>query len=232
VPSDRLLRILARLKVDEGAEAHSGRLCEVCAEVVDMSGAGIMLMSEDRQQGSICTSDPVSARIEELQYTLGEGPCVDAYQRAQPVLEPDLATAEPGRWSAFTPAAVAAGARAVFGFPMQIGNARLGALNLYRNAPGPMSDEQHRDALMVAGVAARAVISMQAEGPPGELAAELEAGSDFRWVVHQATGMIAVQLDIGVGDALVRLRARAFAEDRPVTDVAKDVVVRRVRFRG
>jgi hypothetical protein len=202
----------------------------VCAEVVGMSGAGIMLMSADRQQGSICTSDPVSARIEELQYTLGEGPCVDAYHRAEPVLEPDLAMADPSRWSMFTPAAVAAGARAVFGFPMQIGNARLGALNLYRNAPGAMSDEQHRDALMVAGVAARAVISMQADAPLGELAAELETGSDFRWVVHQATGMIAAQAGISVGDALVRLRARAFSDDRPVTDVARDVVVRRLRF--
>src|SRR3954468_21826917 len=98
-----------------------------------MTGAGIMLMSGDTQRGSVCSSNDVSELIEDLQYTLGEGPCIDAFHQQRPVLEPDLAEPTMPRWVAFTAPAVAAGARAIFGFPLRIGSVHLGALNLYRD---------------------------------------------------------------------------------------------------
>lgn len=227
---DRLLRILARLQAGATAAPARPRLCEVCAEVTGMTGAGIMLMSGGVARGSVCSSNEVSALIEDLQYTLGEGPCVDAYGRNRPVLEPDLAEAGVRRWVAFTPQAMEAGARAVFGFPLALGAIRIGALNLYRDHAGPLDDDQHADALVMAGVAARAVVAMQAEAMPGMLGPELEAGSDFRFVVHQASGMLSAQLEVSVAEALVRLRAHAFAHDRPLDEVARDVVARRLRF--
>jgi hypothetical protein len=232
VPDDRRLQILARLVSSTTGTPAPARLCQVCAELTVMSGAGIMLMSGDTSQGSVCTTNEVSALIEDLQYTLGEGPCVDAYRQQQPVLESDLAGPGVSRWLAFTPPAVQAGVRAVFGFPLAVGSARLGALNLYRDRSGPLTPDQHADALVLADVAARAILTLQADAPSGELAAELRRADDLRLVVHQATGMISAQLDTSVADALVRLRAYAFAHDRAITDVAKDVVNRRVRFDG
>ena len=181
---------------------------------------------------SICTTGGVSALIEELQYTLGEGPCVDAYRLGRPVLEPDLGAPSEARWPAFTHPAVAGGARAVFGFPMSVGAVRLGALNLYRDRPGPLTTEQHTDAAIVAAVAGRALITMQTGADPGTLGVELEAGSNLRLVVHQATGMVAEQLGITVTEALIRLRAHAFAQDRALTDVANDVVTGAVSLRS
>jgi hypothetical protein len=206
------------------------RLCQVCAEATAMSGAGIMLMSADNPQGSLCTTNETSDLIEQLQYALGEGPCVDAYRQDWPVLEPDLARPGTPRWTAFSLPAVEAGVRAVFGFPLQVGAVRLGALNLYRDRPGPLSDDQHADALVTAGIAAQAILVLQADAPPGQVASELGAGADFHYVVHQASGMVAAQMEVGVGQALVRLRAYAFGNDRPLTDVAKDVVARELRF--
>ena len=230
MPGERRLRILTRL-VGRGAFGlETKRLCEVCAEVTGMTGAGIMLMSGDVPSGAVCTTDNVSQLIEELQYTLGEGPCVDAYHQDRPVLEPDLAQPGAPRWMAFAVPAIAAGARAVFGFPLQVGAVRLGALNLYRDQPGPLSDEQHADALVMADVSAAAVLMMQANAPPGKVAVELETGSDFRYVVHQASGMVAVQLDVSIAQAMVRLRGYSFGNDRPLTEVAQDVVARRLRF--
>jgi hypothetical protein len=230
VAGDRLLRILARLSFRGTSESEPARLCEVCADVSLMSGAGIMLMAGNKQQGSVCSSNDVSALIEELQYTLGEGPCVDAYRWDRPVLEPDLADPGTPRWFAFAPPAVEAGARAIFGFPLQVGSVRLGALNLYRDRPGPLSDDQYADSLVLAGVAAQAVLAMQAQAPPGALAAGLEEGGNFRFVVHQASGMVAVQLGVSVGEALVRLRAYAFGNDRVLAEVAEEVVGRQLRF--
>ncbi|HUR23426.1 MAG TPA: GAF and ANTAR domain-containing protein [Acidimicrobiales bacterium] len=206
------------------------RLCQVCAEVTGMSGAGIMVISGDLPRGSICTTNEVSALVEQLQFELGEGPCVDAYHQDRPILEPDLAEPATPRWLAFAGPALDAGVRAVFGFPMRVGVVRLGALNLYCDRPGSLTDDQHADALAVADVAAQAVVAMQAHAEPGGLAHELEAGGDFQYVVHQASGMVAAQLDVSVGQALVRLRAYAFGNDRSLAEVAEDVVGRRLRF--
>jgi GAF domain-containing protein len=155
---------------------------------------------------------------------------VDAYREDRPVCESDLADPVTPRWLGFTAPAVAAGVRAVFGFPLHTGAARLGALNLYRDRPGPLTDEQHADALVMSDVAAQAVLIMQAQAPPGELARALEAGADFQFVVHQASGMVAAQLDVSIAEAMIRLRAHAFGNGRPLSEVAADVVARTLRF--
>ena len=212
-------------------ELETKRLCEVCAEVTGMSGAGIMLMSGDVPRGSVCTTNEVSALIEELQYTLGEGPCVDAYHQDRPVLEPDLADPATPRWLAFTGPAIDGG---------RAGRLRLPAAGGSRPprraqpVPRPAGTAHRRAARRRAGHGRRRRPGRaRAAGRtrrPGQLAAELEAGADFQYVVHQASGMVAAQLDVSVGQALIRLRAYAFGNDRPLTEVAEDVVARRLRF--
>ena len=227
-PVQRRAEILAQLAAARAGGTNA--LCGVARDAAGVTGAGIMLMTHDTSHGSICTTDKVSALIEKLQYDLGEGPCIDAFTSDRPVAEPDLASPREPRWVAFTPSAVAAGARAVFGFPLRVGAARLGALNLYCDRPGPLGDQRHRDALIAADVAAHAVLLMQSGAPEGTLAAELDASSDFHLVVHQAAGMVAAQLDVDVLVALIRLRAHAFGSGRDLTHIAQDVVERRLRF--
>ena len=225
----RLRRILAA--VSAGGDTWSpAQLCGACLPIVGMTGAGVMLMSGDIPRGSLCTTDEVSYLIEELQYTLGEGPCVDAYHGDDVVTEPDLADPLARRWSAFTAPALQAGVRAVFGFPLRFGTVRLGALDFYRDRPGPLSDDQHADALVLADVTARLVLETQARAPPGTVAEELEAGADFHFAVHNAAGMISVQLGISVTEALIRLRAHAFSSDRQIAEAAQDVIARRLRL--
>jgi hypothetical protein len=180
--------------------------------------------------GSVGATCAVSAEIDDLQFALGEGPGVDAFTFGRPVLEPDLAHPAQPRWLAFTGPAVSAGAGSVFAFPLRVGTVRLGALSLHAEGPGRLTAEQHADAEAAAEDAAEAVLAMQAGGPCGTLAAELEAGSNLRYAVHQAAGMVSVQLDVSVAEALVCLRAHAFGHQRPLADVAADVVGRRLRL--
>lgn len=228
---ERRAGILARLAEPDG-KVGTARLCEVCAEVVGADGAGIMLMSGDVPRGTVATTDAVAARIEDLQFTLGEGPCVDAYHNERPVIEPDLADPVAARWPGFTPGAVAAGVGAIFGFPITVGAVRLGALNLYRTGAGQLSDDQHADALVMAEVLGEALLALQAEAPDGVVGAELDKNANFRHVVAQAAGMVSVQLDGSIGEAMIRLRSYAFVHDRPVDDVAAEVVDRTLRFRN
>lgn len=224
--AERLIRILALLANDAGG---ARRLCEVAAEVTSLTGAGVMLLADGRPQAALCSTDTVSTLIEEAQYSLGEGPGVDAHRTGAAIAEPDLADPAVARWPAFSPQALAGGARAVFGYPIRIGTVRLGALDLYRDRPGPLDADRHADALVVADVAARAILAAQAEAGQGDLGTGLD-GTDHWPVVHQAAGMLAEQLDVPVADALVRLRAQAFRTELLITDVAREVVEGRLRL--
>jgi hypothetical protein len=202
-------------------------LCALAARVVAVSGAAVTIVSDTVLTSiCVCSSDSVAQRIEDLQFLLGEGPGLDAYTQSRPVGEPDLANAAPGRWPGFAPDAVAAGAAAIFAFPLYAGRSRLGVLDLYRDRPGPLSAQQ---AGVVAAMIARQILTIQAHAPAETIAPGL-IGEPGLPVVHRAIGMIATQLDISMGDALVRLRARAYADNMAVTAVATDVVNRQLRF--
>jgi len=225
----RRQRILEMLATGDGARS-SARLCEVGRDCTGSSGAGLMLMSGDVPRGSLGATDAVSGLIEDLQYLLGEGPCLDAYRHDRVVHEADIAGPVAHRWPAFSAPAVAAGVRAVFAFPVRLGAVRLGALDLYRDHPGELDADQFADALIVADVAARWVLDMQADAPTGVLAAELEAGADLHFVVHNAAGKVSVQAGVTITEALVRLRAHAFANERTLNEVAHTVVAGTLRF--
>ena len=227
VMNNRRLRILRRIA--ENGDVSPDSLCNVCMDVTAMSGVGIMLMAGDVPSGSPSTTNPVSALIEELQFMLGEGPCIDAYNLELPIAEPDLARPI-GRWTGFTPPVFEAGVKAIFAFPLQVGALCMGSLDLYRDHSGALSDDENADALVMADVIARAVITMQADALPGELATELEPMARLRDVVHQAVGMVSAQMGVGVDEALIRLRSYAFAHDRQLIELTRDVVARRVRF--
>ncbi len=205
-------------------------LCAASAGIVAVDGAGVVLILRGQALGTVCTSDPIAEAVEDVQFTLGEGPCVDAFNTRAPVLVPDLTSAAGSRWPGFRDGAMAEGIHAVFGFPLLVGQVCIGALNLYNRRSGTLTDEQVADAVVVAHVAARTVLGWQAVAGEGSLAWQLEHVPAYRAVVHQSTGMVSVQAEVPVEDAVLLLRAYAFAEHRPISEVATDVVERRLRF--
>lgn len=228
---DRLATLLIDLDNDRRAGLDVGeRLCDTCVEVLDVTGAGIMLMSDGAHRGTLGVSNGVMTIVEELQFTLGEGPCIDAWASEHPILEPDLGEPVTNRWPAFAGPAVQAGVRAVFGFPLRTGSANLGALDIYRDRPGDLRSDQLSDAVVMAVVISNTVLALQADAAPGELPEALDATVHQRAVVHQASGMLSAQHEIDVADALVRIRAHAYTSNRPVNDVAHDIVERRLRL--
>ena len=134
---ERLARILALLSAGGDTDPGIARLCQVCASVTATSGAVIAIVSDNVPLGSWCTPNEISALMEETQYTLGEGPCIDAHRLECPVAEPDLAKPATVRWPAFSPVLLRAGARSVFSFPLQIGAVRLGRVRWAFTATRP-----------------------------------------------------------------------------------------------
>jgi hypothetical protein len=228
--SRRLTEILDQLALRGADRSGTGHLCEISAEVSGTTGASIVLQPQDMASGSLCTTDGVAAYLDDLQYTLGEGPSIDAHRLDRVVAEPELESPEVNRWPALAPSALQAGARAMFAFPIRIGAARLGSLTLYRDRSGPIEGERYSDTLVMADVAARTIVAMQADAPPGSIAVELEDSANFHFVVHQAAGMVSEQLRVGVAEALVRIRSYAFRSNLPIDEVARAVVARRLRL--
>lgn len=227
-PGDRIRRLGSVVRAADGPDPMRG-ICRAAATALGASGAGLLLV-DGGPSTPLAWSDRVSGRLGELQRTLGEGPGVDAHRLGRPVSEPDLGLPRHPRWPVFLPAALDAGAAGIFSFPLRVGGVRVGALTIHRTAAGALSDDQHADAMSVAAVAVAAILGSQAGAPPGALGVELESLVSFDAVIHRASGMVSVQLGIGVGEALVRLRAQAFASSRPLADIAADIVAGRGRL--
>lgn len=206
------------------------RLCVATASGLGVTGVGMALMSERGHEGVIGATDGVATAMEELQFTLGEGPCLDASRQGQPVFQPDLARTAPGRWPGFGPAVLEIGIAAIFAFPLQVGEIRLGVLDLYRDQPGVLVDDELTTALAHADAAVLLLLHLQDQTGPTQLHPDLVGGISSRPEVHQATGMISVQASVTLTEALLLLRAHAYTSERPILDVARDVVERRLRF--
>ncbi|WP_344131571.1 GAF and ANTAR domain-containing protein [Saccharopolyspora halophila] len=229
---DRRRQLRAALTID-GSAPEVTAVCERCVTHLSVSGAGVTVLShigangDGPQRGLVHATNDVSSGLEDLQLTVGEGPCLDAFATGGPVLISDLAT-DPARWPGFGPAALELGAAALFSFPLTIGVVRLGSLDLYRDAPGPMAGVTFSDALLLADLATEAIVH-DLDG---------HATEDLSWLanphaeVHQASGMVQVQLGSSTEVALLRLRSYAYQHELSVTEVAHQVVTRRLRFTG
>lgn len=229
----RRLRIVAAVTQRDTAAGTSElmqRLCRFAVDEMRLSGCALVLMSGTEPAGLLAGAGRHAAAITTLQAELGEGPCVQAYASRVPVLLPDLTAEDANRWPAFAAGALALGVQAEFSLPLAVGRSGIGTLDLCRDTPGMLSEEHLTDALVTADIARDAVL-YEHYAPGGRGLAELlETADTDRLVVHQATGMIAAQLDDTVANALARLRAAAFGSGRSMYDIARDVVGRRVRF--
>ena len=206
------------------------RLCLFAVDRMALSGCALVLMSGNDGASVLASAGPHARTVTTLQMELGEGPCLDAYTSRVPVLLPDLSAKNADRWPTFAAAALAAGVHAEFSLPLSVGRSGIGTLDLCRDTPGMLSDDHLSDALAAADIARDAVLYQQYAPGDAGLAELLDTAGSDRIVVHQATGMIAAQLDETVPNALARLRAAAFANGRSMYEIAQDVVERRVRF--
>jgi len=228
----RLERLLRSLHNTDASTSVLHRICVVCLDTTSLDGAGVSRIFDGRHE-MLVASDPDAERVEMLQVNFAEGPCRDVVDSFRPSREPDLASPRATqRWPQFAPAAIREGVAAAFAFPLITGGVAIGALDVYSGRRGDMGSEQVEDALLLADLAALAVDQLHGATSIAGVALAAEAFEPWAHaaVVHNASGMVSEQLGIDVNEALLRLRAVAFVVERPVADVARDVVDRRLRI--
>jgi GAF domain/ANTAR domain len=226
----RIVAAVTEKDTAAGAGELIARLCRFAVDEMALSGCALVLMSGAESASMLAGAGRHASTVTGLQMELGEGPCLQARVSGVPVFLPDLAAGDANRWPAFAAAALAVGVHAEFSLPLTTGRGGIGTLDLCRDRPGMLSEEHLADALVTADIARDAVLYQQYTPGGGGVAELLDMGGTDRLVIHQATGMIAAQLNDTTSNALARLRAAAFASGRPMYDIARDVVERRMRF--
>lgn len=251
--SARIQALVAEQAALRGARVGVLDVCTAAVAALPVGGAGMSAMSSGRASHPLCSTDSVSQQLEELQLTLGEGPCVDAYVLGSTVLCPDLLAGELQRhWAVFTDAALEAGARAVFAFPLQLGTISPGVLDLYSSSSVELDADEVADAMAFADTATLLLLDARISEtgvPPDSGASGTDdasgpgtSGTDppdavpfddlggYRAEIDQATGILMVQLGVGFEEAFIRLRAHAYARGTRISVVAADVVAHRLRL--
>jgi hypothetical protein len=235
VSSDRADRVVAAvndLARAEGAPVSVRHVGQACAEAMHASGVALYVIGDLGLGEPVHATKPVSERVAELQVTLGEGPAVRALAEVRPVVVPDLSSRQArSDWPVFAGQAWSVGLRAAFAYPLAMGAIAVGVLEIHRIVVGGLSAVERIDARLYADVAMRLILDRVHDIPTlGEH--ELFA-SEFgaRWAgVHQATGMVSVQLGVDLVTAFLRLRTHAFSTGRRLSAVADDVVERKLWF--
>jgi hypothetical protein len=227
-------RVLGDAVADgDPAVSMADRLCRACVQLLEVDGAAISVMLEGSSQGTIGSSGELSRRLDELQFTFGEGPCIDAVRLEVPVIAENLADPSEQRWPAYSPTVVGLGVYAVYALPIVLANSVVGALDLYRHHPGSLQGDRWLGGLMATELAVVPVLALLADGADMLTVVDSDAAWDqlaslARVEVYQATGMVMAQLGVGPSEALVRLRAHAFVHGLTASEVAWSIVGRQL----
>jgi hypothetical protein len=218
-----------------GGLAAADQLCRACVELLEVDGAAISVVHDGASRGTFGSSGELSKRLDEFQFTFGEGPCLDAVTQRRPVLVADLGDTAEARWPAFAGAVLDLGVHAVFALPVAVATAQVGALDLFRSTPGALAADSLAGGLLAAELAALPLLDLMSADVDWAAAGEggdgwSQLASLERVEVYQATGMVMGMLDVGPAEALVRLRAHAYASGLTASEVAWSIVERRLQL--
>jgi hypothetical protein len=226
--------LLAAVDGRRGVEA-ADRLCEACVSLFDIDAAAISLVFDGASTGTLGSSGPSARIYDELQFTFGEGPCLESVARQIPIVVVDLADPNECRWPAYGPAMLAHHIRGVYAIPIVVAGEYVGALDFFRARPGHLVIAEVVGAATAAELAGVPLLDLmdadlQAAAAEPDSTAWLELNTLCRAEVSQATGMLVAQLEVEPAEALIRLRAHAYATGRSATDVARDILDRRLKL--
>ncbi|WP_404199137.1 GAF and ANTAR domain-containing protein [Streptomyces tauricus] len=225
-------KMMARILGDLSAGSSSSPLGAdpaQCAHVLGVDGVAVSLGTNGTLPELMWSTAGRSALLEDAQFTLGEGPGLDAHRHRTLIVLPDLERGDTHRWPAFLPEAGRLGVRALFCLPLHVGGESLGVLTAQRSEPAPMDSVQMDDAFVLSAAITAALMRHDSWR-------DLFAGAEpqavwHRAAVHQATGIISVQAGVSLTEAMVMLRSHAYRTEEPLLKTADAVVARRLHFR-
>ena len=200
-----------------------GLLVERSVELLDASAAGLLLADSNDMLRLMASTTEAMELVELFQIQNDEGPCLECYGSGEPVIVDDLAVAG-DRWPRFAQYAVDAGFSSAHALPLRLRGRVVGALNLFRDEPGALSEADVAVGQALADAATIAVLQFRAMGEAHMVADQLQRALQTRVVIEQAKGVLAERAVVGMDEAFGRLRGYARSHRRQLAEVAEAVV--------
>ena len=221
------LGAIAAAKADPLLEELAGDLQRICRGAVaslEMQWSTIRVNARTGVGAVVASSDEMAQAIGDLGAASGEGPAHDAFVTARPVLMTRLLEEGYVRWPGFVSAVRSSGVRACYALPLHVGAVRLGTLDLYRRQTVELEPAQVSLALTFADLATERLLDPRNNASAGGLDSRLLDAIDRNSEIHQAQGMVMVDLDVDLAEAIALMRANAFARDLSLLDVARELL--------
>jgi len=196
-----------------------------CARILDVASAGLLLADRRGVLQVVAASAERTRDLELFMLQAAEGPCLDCFRTATPVLVADLAL-EQSRWPRFAPVAVEAGFVSVHAIPMRLHDVTLGTLGLFGSRVGALGPADLKLAQALAHVASVALVTGRAAVDKQTINTQLQTALDSRVVLEQAKGTLAQLGDLHMDQAFAALRRYARDHNRKLSDIAAEVVAR------
>lgn len=198
-------------------------LVERCTEALRAESGGVLLESPDGTLDLAAATSPKMRELEDLEMRHEEGPCLEAYQTIEQVLAEDLRE-QVDRWPRTAPKAMEIGLLAAYAFPLRWRDDCIGALNLYRESPGPFRDHDVRLAQAFADVAAIGIIHNRKLNSAEQRAGQLQTALDSRVVIERATGILTERYGMELQEAFETIRQYARSHNRKLREVCQEIV--------
>ena len=224
--TERFLGAVAALTASVG---HESAMFGPFLTVLPVDGIAISTLGDFLGSETVSASDSLAGRLDELQFDYGVGPCWDAMARVEPVIEPDIQRRPVQIWPAFSEAIQGENLGAIFAFPLRLGHLKLGAIDLYTSRPSELSELHVRQTVALATVVSRLVL-LRAFRLASEVNPVGASDQLSRRAVHQATGMVLIQLQISAADARLIIQGHAFSAGRSMMEVAEDIINGKLNF--
>jgi len=200
-------------------------LTERCVDLLEVDAAGILLVDARGTLSLVAASTEQVRLLELFQLQAEQGPCLDCYHSGQLVACTDMAV-EPRRWPRFATAARERGFTAVHALPMRLRERCVGAMNLFRAAPGDLPTPAAEVAQSFADVATIAILNMRALQRSEQIVEQLQAALNSRIVIEQAKGVLAERRKVSLAEAFTLMRTFARSHNRQLSVVARAVIDR------
>ena len=224
--TNTLVELADTLVSDYDLAEYLDRLLERSVDVLGANAGGVMLFDRERGSGGglqlLACTDERTRELELHELQVNQGPCIDSHRLGQPIVAGDLLDAH--RWPAFAPVAIDYGYRAVYAFPLRLRSSVIGALNLFRTAPGLVLQEDVRVAQAFADMATIGILQKRAVSEARELAGQLQSALNSRVIIEQAKGIVAESLGCDMDRAYQLIRWFGRNSNRQVRSVAAAIV--------
>ena len=226
MPEPRWQQFAGRLRELSSDVPEAERICHAAEHLLEGMATSISVVLNG-SYAPVAHTSPLAVLLDETQFQLGDGPVFMVQSSTVPIVVDDLdSRGAAATYPAFAPAATSHGVKSISTFPLALGLAPLGAVTVYRDHAGAISADQYADGLVAASFALANIVNSQAGVPGNPNAQDLTPAQFANSTLHTAAGMVAEALNISIVESMVRIRAHAFAEDTPVSEIARQITRR------